>query len=422
MPADDRTSVALSGGVPRITLTGILCLVCGLLEMHKVNLIGEVYLAELALPLACLTGLRSPVAGQLFRNRAFVALLAAMALSFAGYVISDLVRETSPDQYLRGWGRIALVMTDFVALSVLVAADRRNLWWFAAGIGVGGVLYLRLWTGLPISHWKFGYAQPMTLLAAAAACFLPLRASAALMLLMAILSLRYDFRIHAAVTLAIATLMWLHAGRRGRPLPALALAVAIAAALALLVAALKGGEDEYYRQRRETSNLGRSIGIEFAGRAVLESPLIGWGSWGAEKELTRLEREVTRRAAREAGVYYPDTASGTSAAHSQLLQSWVEGGLLGASLFFVLGAALLRQAPALMLRRPPDLLTPVLLYFFFYGLWNLIMSPFVATTRVQIAATAASLVCLAFERARGALNPRRPARAPATAPPTFTRL
>jgi O-antigen ligase len=85
--------------------------------------------------------------------------------------------------------------------------------------------------------------------------------------------------------------------------------------------------------------------------------------------------------------------TGSSAAtHSQILQAWVEGGILGVSFFLVFGFQLLKTLPAQLLSRRTDLLTPTLLFYQLYALWSLFMSPFAATTRLLIALGATALL------------------------------
>lgn len=395
----------------RITGIGLLAFLCGSLQPLTVNLVGEIYAAELLLPLVGLAALCARGGDAVFRERVFLIFLLALGFTLSGYVISDFIRESRPDQYLRGWGRVVLLATDFVALCILIRQDRRNLWWFALGMGVGGILYLRLILHTPISIWKFGYAEPMLLFAAAMSCFLPIRLGAAWLGLLGITSMRYDFRSFAAICFLLATYMWLRAARPWQPLvgrgKSIQLLIAGGIAGALVLATLVLTESGYSSQRRADSNAGRTAAIEVGLIAVSRSPFIGYGSWTEDKELAELylKHYLSNRGIRDpnadAGHYFTP--------HSQILQAWVEGGVLGAAFFLVLGYQLLRSAKWAALARPVDFLTPLILYLLFSCAWNLFMSPFSAPHRIQIALGAAVLMLMHSEQRASRLALKRAA-------------
>lgn len=396
-------------GVGRIRFSafGLLCFLTGCTAIFRVNVIGAAYLAELLLPVLGLLALFTPGGRKLFSEPKFWILFGALMVTLSGYMLSDFVRDTSQAQYVRGWGRIGMEATDFLALALIAAADRRNLWWFIAGFGAGGVLYLRLVQHVPLPIWKFGYAEYMTLGFAAFAYFIPARWASIGFVVLGYLSLKYDFRIHTGVCLLIAAFLWLRAGkprqRRIRKPRYMPLLIGGVIALGAVQFGLKITEDDYSRMRREGSDVGREAGIKFGIRAVLNSPIVGYGSWGVSSELFAIHRQVLTELGAERGRDYSSAASGsTMSTHSEGLQAWVEGGLLGAVFFFVFGYQLFRSLKPLVLERMPDAIWPILLYFVFYSLWHLFMSPFAATSRLQIAFGAVAIVVLAMERTRAA--------------------
>lgn len=415
MAAQAQSSPLLSGSsrelVPvRLVPSGlaIASLVVGMTYTVKVNLVGEAALAELLLPLLGLAALTQRGAQSVLTNRSFLALCGALLVTLCGYVASDLLADSSPEQYLRGWGRVALVMTDFVALSLLAGAQRQTLWWFAAGMGLGRVLFLRLAMNEPLARWKFasdysfGYAEPVTLVVIALCCKLSPRLASPLLVGVGLYSIRHDFRIQAAVCIALAAVLWMRARPGdGRAHRAGALRMAIAGSIAALV--LWGGlqltADDYAEQRRGVSDVGRSLGKVFALKAIAESPLLGYGSWSRNREFLRQQQEALNEVAGEdAGAF--NAGNSSSSVHSMVLQAWVEGGLLGAAFFVALCVMTLRRLPWLIFARPPDPLYPFLLYFAFYGLWHGVMSAFAAPLRLHLAFAAVAVVCIAIERGK----------------------
>src|ERR1700741_3510781 len=393
-------SAALTFASPlriRVTALGVLSFLVGITASYKVILLGELYLAELLLPLAGGAALFTRGATSILRVPLFRTLLSAMLVTFAGYVLSDLVRGSSADQYLRGWARVAVLATNFVSLCLLVGADRRNLWWYVLGTGVGGVLYLRLAFGLPLPVWKHGYAEYMTPAVVAASALLPAYLVVPAHLWLAWLSIRWDYRSHALIMILICALLWLR-GRRQVPAVAMKAALALALVGVLVAAGLDFSASEYERGRREASNVGRSFGLMFGAEAILNSPLVGYGSWAKGEELTELASEVLDRELGKKADAYSAGQQGSASIHSQLLQSWVEGGVLGAVFFLVLGYQLLKWFPELAFRRPRDALTPILLLYTLSGVWHLLLSPFALGGRLLGALACSSLVLVALEK------------------------
>jgi O-Antigen ligase len=385
----------------RPTALGVLSLLVGMTTVVKLNFQGEISVAELLLPMAGLAALCARGSGSLFRNGTFWLLVVALLLTLAGYIVSDLLRDTPEAQSMRGWGRGAVLLSDIVSLGLLVAADRRNLWWFAAGFGAGGVLYLRFFENLPLPIWKHGYAEYMTVGFAAFAYFLHARVAAVGFMVLAAMSIYWDFRIHSAFCFLLAGALWYRSnsnGRVRRKIRLMPLLMVFAIVAVAVFTSVKFTESDYSNQRRASSDRGRSFGLAFGFEAIANSPLIGYGSWGQSSELLQLQRTIARRRGGE--LDESNLSGSTMVTHSQILQSWVEGGLLGMVFFMTLGCLLIRRARHLILIRPLDALSPILLYYFFCGCWQLVMSPYSAVSRPQIALSTALILVLALEAIR----------------------
>lgn len=390
-------------GSLQATFVAILVLVCGALAPLKLNLVGEIYVAELLLPLLALALRFSPGGNRALREPLFAALLLASFVTLSGYVLSDLIRGTRPDQYLRGWGRVGLVVSDFIALAIIFAQDRRHLWWYALGAGLGSILFLRLVSHAPLALWKFGYADPVLTASAALGVFLPLRAASAWIALLGVFSMWTDFRSFAGMCLVIAGYLWMRAARPLRPMAGsgsafkLVLAAGAVLALVLVTLSLTGGSGT---GRRTESDAGRRAAFETGVEAVKRSPLIGYGSWAESRELAAvyLNRVNELRGAKAGTAVHNSTVFNP---HSQILHAWFEGGLLGTALLVTMLWQVFRNGGWLVMRRPVDALTPLLLYFVISMLWNLFMSPFTAPHRLGIAIGAAILVMTSIERRGG---------------------
>jgi hypothetical protein len=89
--------------------------------------------------------------------------------------------------------------------------------------------------------------------------------------------------------------------------------------------------------------------------------------------------------ARLAGVGgFAEDDANDMAIHSQILVALAEGGIFGATFFFVYGALLLWGMWFCLTAAPWEWTIPVRLFVLLIAFWNLLMSPFSGTHRVEI--------------------------------------
>ena len=155
--------------------------------------------------------------------------------------------------------------------------------------------------------------------------------------------------------------------------------------------------EELYSGRREASNIGRSAAIIVSLRAIADSPLIGYGSWTINKKYANELQHEAQSQRNQAGNTSSNAGSGFQS-HSQILQSWVEGGILGASFFLFYGYKLLQTIFWGAVRRPMDVFTPSFMFVLIQGFWSLIASPFLGFERLQIALVVGVIVIMSHER------------------------
>jgi O-antigen ligase len=387
-------------GSLRLSIPVVLVFICGAAAPVIMNIVGEIYVSELLLPIVALVVLFSAGGDRSLREPVFAALFYASLVTLTGYVVSDLLQGTRPDQFLRGWGRIGLIISDFIAMAVIFGQDRRHLWWYVLGNGLGSILFLRFIAHAPIALWKFGYADPMLEVSAVLSTFLPLAMSSAWIGLIGVYSMFTDFRSFAGICLAIAAFLWLRSGwsaRRGNGSISrikLALVGAVVVVVLVLTLSLTGGSGT---GRRNQSDAGRRAAFETGVEAVTRSPLVGYGSWAESKELTSMYLKRAQELRGENG----STMQGQKVIfnpHSQILHAWFEGGILGTAFLVTILIQLLKQGRWLLAKRPIDALTPLLLYFALSTLWDLFMSPFTAPHRLGIGMGAAIVVLLRMEQ------------------------
>lgn len=384
----------------RVDLLGILVFLCGATASINLNLIGEVYTAELLLIPLGLGVLLIRGDNGVLSSRSFLLFLLFGVVTLSGYMITDLVIGTRPEQYLRGWGRVGLLISNVLLLMIIVGQGRRYLWWFILGMGIGGVVYLA-GIGLPWGMWKLGYGERVSLIVLALACVLPRRLSLLLLVTFAILNIALDYRNLAAAFMLVAGILWIRSsgamdhvrGIKGY------LAIALAAGLAVTVLAIGFSmtADEY-GGRRADSNVGRLAGIIVAAKAIADSPLIGYGSWSENEEYARmLQEEKMRRLDRDRARRAPVYGVKVFRAHSQILQPWVEAGILGVAFFLYYAYRLVGAARIYILECPLDKMSAINLYFVILGAWHLVASPFGGDKRLLIAVVVSVIAALEFD-------------------------
>lgn len=392
MPGQMRSAGTFAGICLSFNGIAAFAFVCGATSPVVINILGELYVGELLLIQFAFLLLLMAGAKPLLALPALGIFLQMAVLMLLGYFVSDIYRDVSPAQFLRGWAKVILVTLDFAALVIICAHDRRALWWFIVGMAIGslGDVILREVSIVTVGGWKSAYSLPFASLLACLCCFAPIKLAAVGFVALGLVNMFMDYRILGAICIFVTAILWVRSTNTERISRWRLLQLFVAGAIAggITVGALKLTEDEF-SVRREQSNAGRGAGISVAVGAIMESPLIGYGSWPMDARLvSRYQQQF------EASGGKPERSHiNTFVAHSQILQGWVEGGLLGALFWFFYGYWLIRAIWYVALQRPADAYLPVFLFFLTYDLWHLFMSVFGGSMRFQIA-IAIAIVCL----------------------------
>ena len=315
------------------------------------------------------------------------ALLVTLGVTFLGYFISDLYRNNAPQDFLRGWARLFSLAIDLLGVAMLVSVRRSNFWLLLFGYGAGGVLVL-LQQQVPFSLWKLGYAEPATAAVIASVCLMrSVGWQSMVLIITGLANIWLDYRSMAAFVMIVALVLWLNRWSQRGGVKVVGLLM-----ISLLAVGAVGGayyaSQGQFSERRHASNSGRLSNAIVGFSAILESPLIGYGSWGRDTRFAKLYAAVNARMQKteESALYDFDAIrQATIVAHSQLLEAWIEGGMLGIAFFLVYLFWLLKGLHALVFRVRHAVLLPLLAFCMINGLWALFMSPFKGLTRFTIA-------------------------------------
>ena len=320
-----------------------------------------------------------------------------------GLVATDVYRGTPLDDYSRGWSKVAFLLLNFAALSLLIDGRWRRVTLFAAGLAAGLTLQFYFDPGIYAAGdpWKFGFGGAVTLagvLLASRPTFnrRPVVATGILVAL-GVVNLRMEFRSLAGICF-LAALMVLLAARSAHLVRLDRRAVRTFAALAVSVLAgviiveaygyaaghgLLGGRAQEKYQAQQSS-LGILVGgrpeIIVAARAIRDSPIVGHGSWAKDpKYAAALQNELRQAGYRGAIVPLSQDLIPT---HSHLFGAWVEAGVLGAVFWLwalALGASVLPRLHRLAGGR-----VALVAFLGVSFLWDVLFSPFGAERRLVV--------------------------------------
>lgn len=381
-----------------MSMGGLASMTIGFLAAIPIHYIGRIYIGE------TLLGLAAPVMIPLVFSlpgafgRTTRILLIAMFVSWIGYICSDIYRGTPTFDYIRGWFRWLSLISLFVTLAYLGSKNIRYVLLFMLGWCCGSALYpLLVGGGLGVVQWWKFYAGFSACFAGAFfAGRLGPTIAASTMVSLAAVSIVLDSRaiMLMCVVTAAAALVGGYRSKSGKPMrQALTRTRVIFAVITLGLCALasffivqKAGEMFGYAERFRGSNIKRWANVEIAYNILKDSPFIGYGSWARDPEIARIrDKIVEKRLGSHA--YRSEAQEDLVIVHSQVLQSWVEGGLLGLTFFIAFGWQLADKGLRLAVQVPYEPALPAMAFLVASSGWHYLGSPFSGTMRVLIACT-----------------------------------
>jgi hypothetical protein len=324
-----------------------------------------------------------------------------------GQILADVYAESSFEDYSRGWADIVVLISNVAALALLVDGQWNRIRILAAGLVVGQILQFYIDPGALAQGypWKFGLGPPLTvgaaLVASRQAVFRQRWVSVGIMLAFSFINLRLGYRTFAGVCFLTGLYVLSTARRDGHirarrdqglmhPVVVIVVAViAVAGFIAVYSRAAASGalgtgvQQKYLAQRS-------SLGILLGGRpqvladmhAIMDSPILGHGSWATNARYVRDMQEELRHAG-YSSERLERVGEERTGAHSQLLGAWVYAGILGIP-FWLLVAGLvtsvLTRAYWFVGRN-----APLVVFVAVLSAWNLLFSPFAGEQRLLVA-------------------------------------
>lgn len=383
----------------QITFFSLLVFASAIPWTQVINIGGELYVTELLLPvLAAIVLLMGK--SHVFREKVFWQFVSLGICLMFGYIVSDLVAGTDSSNYIRAWGRNVLLFIDFIALAIIVGSDRRLVWWFVLGT-VTNSLFFFVFGDVSLQDWKLGYAQPLTLMVLLLTYFIPLRVALVVLIALSVISIYMDSRSSSAFSLFVAGFIIIRIKKpAGLKLsfPAVFKIATVGSVLIMLIMTLLSQTQGEFSDRRDVSSSSRLTALRVGVVAIGDSPILGHGSWGeGTEEYADMVYEDMKKKMAELGRDYHKGE--IFRPHSQIIQSWMEGGLFAAAFFIFLGYQLIIGLKEVVLSRQLDYLSPLYVFLLLSSIWHLLLSPYGGGHRLQIA-MGIMVICLLYVEKR----------------------
>lgn len=393
-----------------ISISDLLALGVGLSSVIYINIGGNLYLAEIFLLLL--------LPYLIFKRRNLLQFGYFKTIIFLGgvwllsQIITDLYRSTSATDIIKGWALITVLLTNFLALYLLVFPSSRRIALGLLGFAIGTMLQPVLQPigiNMLMDPWKFGVGQAVALLVAAIAA---LWSSAkqhkivwwnVILIVIALFSFYVRSRSLGGIVLITALSVWFRFTRIGRSFALhlnnpvniilgfiLFLSVALGIIQMYGFAAEQGYFGEGSRFIYQVQSSGK-FGIMLGGRtewwpavhALMDSPVIGYGSYARDTkyglylyDLINLGYDTTYLQLDNYLALYNSIPT-----HSHILQGWIWAGLAGAIFWIFTFGVIVRGM--IMAYRRPTLLLSATLFLGVSALWNIFFSPLSNIGRLQ---------------------------------------
>lgn len=372
----------------------------------EIRIVGRLFLAEIILTMLLpilLVGRGRALLGSLPRT-----FLALGLIWLFGQIITDIIRSSYFEDYARGWSKIVFVLLNFSAIYLLLSYKTKRMILFAVGIAVGQVLQFFINPNVFAVEghvWKFGVGNAVTLLLVVATqwrCFaripfIPELVCGAAAVLNVFLGYRSLGALCFLTALYVTRQRYLMSrkepSRQGGSVKTLVGAIILGGCAIVFVGTVYGyaagsgwlGEDA--KQKYEWQSSGK-LGFFIGGRpellvsslAIVDSPIIGHGSWAKDPKYSMLLLEQLSNYDYEGRSERDDDLIPT---HSYLLGAWVESGLAGAVFWF--WVLMFSAKTLIVMRRSRSQLSMLIVFGTFGLIWNILFSPFGAESRIYAA-------------------------------------
>ncbi len=391
---------------PRLTVQSQLSNVFGdafaclipMLTFVEVEIVGRLFLPEILLLLMFPFLL-------IFRGHLLLAPL-PKKLILLGFIwllsqiATDMIRDTPIEDASRGVSKIIFLLLNFSSIYLYINGKKNRLFMFALGIALGQILMYFINPNIYAENypWKFGYGSGVTLLIVLAAQFRFFSRrkllSAIIILSAGLLNFYTDFRslgLICALTggfiIITKSVNFGYHTIKPADIAKLILFGGIAIYAITAFYSYSVNDDWFGEEVREkyllqsTGDMGLLLGgraeILASSQAIIDSPIIGHGSWAKDpKYVDTMLYALSQHGYALQGALNDDLIP----THSYIMGAWVEAGLAGAIFWFF--ALMLTLRGLTVCYQTNAAYTPLVSFIAFNLLWNIPFSPFGAEGRL----------------------------------------
>ena len=384
----------------------IFAFLISFLSFFKINLVGELYVTEIILLSYLLFSSRK---SDFLSEPIPKKIIQLGVLWLLSQIVTDLIRGTPSANYLRGWAAIVFFLADFCALYITVRLKPEVLKVLIAGSALGAIFSVIV---LPTEYsevepWKFGYGIPVTTLVflyLSAESRFNKKSSYLLLVALGVLSIYLNSRSLGGMTILVATVLYfsqthyfknyaLSNNKINYPIVLTVIFVPICIILSTYQLAAESGllpEKVYEKYQTSKSSkfglpgliVGGRVEILISSQAVMDSPIIGHGSWAENRKYADMLYFVSDQLGlevNEAAIEYGAELSDLIPTHSVIMQAWVWAGVLGAVFWLYILKFIAKNTLITIISTVP--LKPIIVFIGISSVWNLLFSPFGATAR-----------------------------------------
>ncbi|MDF1613097.1 O-antigen ligase family protein [Stygiobacter electus] len=370
----------------------------GALTWSEINLVGKLYIGEIILAIYAIMFLTSGVYKE-YSNKYLKTIFLLWCLYFLSLIISDLYRGSTFLDYSRGWSRAVFLLTNAFGLFYLGAKNKSYLYYWLSGSIISLWLQYLLMGGYSMNGWKFGLSTPLIFSILLLVNSRKNKLVILILALLGIINIILDFRsmagfCFASLFLYLLSIRYKKYGYFIKDVKVSILAFLMILSFAYLynysqkLVAISADNTEELAQRRQYSDAFRIAGFYAGAKAIAESPIIGLGSWAKSNSIFAYWAYIQYQAG---GGWDPSTLmdkytnlpeQNSIQTHSQIIQAWVEAGILG-FVFFIYFFIILIKLLIRFLESP--IIEKEFIFIVFFSIQNiyaLLLSPFAGGSRL----------------------------------------
>jgi hypothetical protein len=386
----------------------MLAALIGLASCYTASVVGDIPGSEFLLVLLApiLFAVRW---GRILGGKRRVRILIFIGLWLVGQIATDIYRETALYDWARGDASIIFLGMDFICLAALLAHNERRKVIFICSFAIGGLLAPKIHASVVVNAdpWKFGYSYPTMLMVILLSCYFFARRQYFItgLLFTGLIAINLAFNFRSPILMLMVTMVLIlpiipeeighfhilpPAGSKNRILVLVCIAMIGGGLAGFVVTGLSAsgalGEGAKAKNESQSQNkFGILIGgrpeILVSTRAVIDSPILGHGSWAKDmKYVSMLADLLTEFGQPTDAESESDSALGLIPSHSHLMGSWVSAGILAVPFWFYVLGLTIKAIGRTSLR--PQTLTPVYVFTLGSFVWDILFSPLGGMGRV----------------------------------------